>query len=247
MNGLLKQLLDASRARAEETVDKAAASRPSFRDAIAGRDELSVIAEFKRRSPSSPVLAPAAALAPSLQRYVTGGAHAVSVVTEPTRFGGALADVCGAAACCPLPILRKDFLVLPQQIEVAATAGASAVLLIARALNDASLDELLHAASVRGLDVLLECHDQVDLNRALARDVLIGINNRDLDTLRVDLGNVLRLLPQIPDDRVVVAESGYETAAQVREVTGRVDAVLVGTALMRGGSIASLVEQESKT
>lgn len=244
MNGVLVDLLAASRKRPILGLPEAAvaADRPSLRAALQGRDELSVLAEFKRSSPSNAAIALEADLATQVRAYESAGAAALSVLTEPTRFGGSLADLRGAVAATALPVLRKDFLVRPAQVQEAAAHGASAVLLIVRCLPDGLLGEMVDACADIGLETLIECHDEADLERALPfDDAILGINNRDLDSLVVDRGVFLRLAEQVPNDRILVAESGYTDPQQLRELHGLADAVLIGTALMQSETAASFV------
>lgn len=235
MNGVLADIVAASRARPLNGSCAAAGPRRSLQSSLRGRASVSLLAEFKRRSPSDRVFAPEVDLRQQLERYEQSGAAAVSVLTEPTRFCGSLQDLRDAVACTSLPVLRKDFLVRPEQIQESAAAGAHAVLLIVRCLPGRLLEEMLDACDGAGVEPLVECHDEADLDRALPFErVMIGINNRDLDTLAVDRAVVARLAPRVPDGRVVVAESGYSSASQVAPLVGSVDAVLVGSALMRG-------------
>lgn len=206
---------------------------PSFRNAISGRDTLSVIAEFKRRSPSAGVIRdddPGA----RARAYRDAGASAVSVLTDPDAFGGSLEDLQVAARASSLPILMKDFVVDPAQIRAGWAAGASAVLLIVRCLDETRLHRLYEETRSLGLDALVEVHDAAELDRALAlREAIVGINNRDLDTLETDRRRAAALLPRIPPGRIAVAESGYLEPAHLAELRGTADAVLIGTALMR--------------
>ena len=206
---------------------------PSFRDAIAGRDTLSVIAEFKRKSPSAGAIRdddPGA----RARAYRDAGASAISVLTDPDAFGGSLEDLQAASVASSLPILMKDFVVHPAQIRAGCAAGASAVLLIVRCLDDSRLHHLYGEVRSLGLDVLVEVHDAAELDRALALDdAIVGINNRDLDTLETDRRRAAALLPRVPPGRIAVAESGYLEPAHLGELRERADAVLIGTALMR--------------
>ncbi|MFK7740351.1 MAG: indole-3-glycerol-phosphate synthase [Planctomycetota bacterium] len=248
MNRLLEELTAASRVRpiAAASGDSSIETGPSLAAALRGRARLSLLAEFKRCSPSAPALAREVDLRPQIAGYVAGGAAGLSILTEPTRFGGSLDDLRQARAACELPILRKDFLVRPEQVQEARCAGASAVLLIVRCLPGGLLGEMVSACEGAGLEALVECHDESELERAVAFDhVLLGINNRDLDTLRIDRSNAARLARRLPEDRIVVAESGYENVDQLAELLGLVDAVLIGSALMRGGSAASFAEVRS--
>jgi len=196
---------------------------------------LALIAEIKRASPSRGSIAPDIAAAVQAEVYAAAGADALSVLTEPMRFAGSLADLASAAAACALPALRKDFIVDPYQVREAAATGAAAVLLIAAALDDDALDGLLVECRVCGLDALVEVHDEGELERALlAGAELIGVNNRDLSTLAVDLATTERLAPRVPETVPVVSESGVtdaESAARVAAAGAR--AVLVGETLMR--------------
>jgi indole-3-glycerol phosphate synthase len=239
--GLLAELLAGSAARAAalpaELLPRP--GRPSFARALAGRERLCLIPEWKRASPSSGALAREDML-PTLQRYQHAGAAALSILTEPLHFRGSVDDLRAAADAADLPILRKDFVVHPRQVLEAAACGASAVLLIARCLERGQLHELLAACRDTATDALLECRDERELDLALAvDDALIGVNNRDLDTLAVDLGVAERLLARVPAHRIAVAESGYRRPADLRPLIGRCNAVLVGTALLQGGDAAA--------
>ena len=237
-DGVLGRLVRAAEARAERLAAEPTPAPPdreppSFRHAIGGRDALSVIAEFKRKSPSAGSLRDDDPGARALA-YREAGASAVSVLTDPDAFGGSLEDLRAASAASGLPILMKDFIVDPAQVRAGWAAGASAVLLIVRCLDDARLRHLYREARSLGLDVLVEVHDTAELDRALAlEDAIVGINNRDLDTLRTDRRRARDLLPRVPAGRITVAESGYLEPEHLTELRGRADAVLIGTALMR--------------
>ncbi len=236
--GVLERLVRAAEARAERLAAEPDpgppdGEPPSFRNAIAGRDALSVIAEFKRKSPSAGSIRDDDPGARALA-YREAGASAVSVLTDPDAFGGALADLQAASAASGLPVLMKDFIVHPAQVRAGWAAGASAVLLIVRCLDDARLRRLHREVRSLGLDALVEVHDAAELDRALALDdAIVGINNRDLDTLRTDRRRARDLLPRVPSGRIAVAESGYLEPEHLVELRGRADAVLIGTALMR--------------
>jgi indole-3-glycerol phosphate synthase len=211
-----------------------ASTRRSLRRALT-RPGVSVIAEFKRRSPSAGTLRERPDVTELVGAYERGGAAAVSILTEGPHFGGTLEDLREARAACTLPVLRKDFVVDPYQLHEARAAGADAVLLIVAALDQPSLLALHEQAGELGLDALVEVHDRAELARA--NDVgaqLIGINNRDLRDFSVDVERTFALLEQIPDGAVVVSESGIATAEQLRRLEQRgVQAVLVGETLMR--------------
>jgi indole-3-glycerol phosphate synthase len=216
---------------------------PSFLQALRGKERLDVVAEFKKRSPS---LGPIAErdLESQVKRYEEAGASAVSVLTEPTRFGGSFEDLERASQTLGIPVLMKDFVVDKAQVREAARLGARAVLLIVRCLSLEDLEELVSACRHYGSTPLVECHSEEEIERALRFDgVVIGVNNRDLDTLQIERSLAPRLLAEIPPDRVVVAESGYERAADVESVRGLADAVLVGSALMKERDPSKLIRE----
>lgn len=248
---VLRELVDSARRRAATMVvpkdARPAAPRPSFADALRGRQSLSVIAEFKRQSPSQGGIAPQADVLAQTRVYARAGAAAVSVLTEPSRFGGDIDDLRRAAAALALPVLMKDFVVAPVQVELAAALGAAAVLLIVRCLDESQLSELAQACAARGLTPLIECHSEAEVERALRiDDAVIGVNNRDLDTLAIDLARAPRLLRAVPEGRVCVAESGYLQPADVDAVRGLADAVLIGTALMQGGDPGAFLAEVAR-
>jgi indole-3-glycerol phosphate synthase len=200
---------------------------------------LTLIAEHKRRSPSAGTIRDGLSLAQVVQAYERGGAGALSVLTEPTRFGGSLGDLREARSASRLPILRKDFVVDPYQVYESLAAGADAILLIVAALSETALRRLRAEAAAIGLETLVEVHDRAELERACAAGAeVIGINNRNLATLEVDPRRTFKLLPLVPSDTVVVSESGWRRREQLDELAGQgVDAVLVGEALMRSPEI----------
>ena len=244
--GHIDALVRSARERARklpERVPKSGPERPSFVEALRGKAKLDVIAEYKQASPSLGDIAERS-LTEQVGRYEKAGAAALSVLTEPTRFKGSYDDLQTATEAVRLPVLMKDFVVDPAQVCEAAYRGASAVLFIVRCLSPVELTELAQAASELGLTPLVECHDASELDRALdIESAVIGVNNRDLDTLEIDRDLATRLLPEIPDDCVVVAESGYFTADDVRDVRGVADAVLIGSALMKLDDPAPLIEE----
>jgi len=220
--------------------DRAAASSRRFSDAIGGAG-VSVIAEFKRRSPSAGELRGHADVAEVAGAYERGGAAALSVLTEGPHFGGSLEDLRATRAASSLPILRKDFIVDAYQLHEALAAGADAVLLIVAALPRHELAELHAQALALGLDALVEVHDGEELAIALAAGAeLVGINNRDLRDFSVDVTRTSLLVREMPDGVVVVSESGIASPEQVRTL-GRegVHAVLVGESLMRADDPAA--------
>jgi indole-3-glycerol phosphate synthase len=207
------------------------------------RPGISLIAEHKRRSPSAGAIRDGLALEHVVAAYERGGAAALSVLTEGPSFGGSLDDLRAARSASTLPILRKDFVVDPYQVDEAVVAGADAVLLIVAALAESELRALHHHVRERGLDALVEVHDRRELDQALdAGATLVGINNRDLTTLDVDVQRTFELLPLIPEGTVVVAESGFSRRDQLEQLAeAGVDAVLVGEALMRAADIEAAV------
>ena len=196
---------------------------------------ISLIAEMKRASPSKGPIRPGASVSEVVSAYQRAGASAVSVLTEPNWFGGSLDDLVEARAACDLPLLRKDFVVDEYQLLEARVAGADAVLLIVAALERGRMEELMGAASDLGLDALVEVHDEKEVEVAVeAGAELIGINNRDLHSLEVDLETTFELLADVPAGTVVVAESGITENEDVERLErAGVDAILVGEALMR--------------
>ncbi len=194
-----------------------------------------VIAEVKRASPSKGVIRADFRPAQIAASYEAGGAACLSVLTDVDFFQGADAYLEQARAACSLPVLRKDFTADPYQVAEARAIGADAVLLIVAALGDGQLGELADAAARAGLDVLVEVHDRVELERALVLDTpLVGINNRDLHTFETRLDTTLDLLPHIPPGRVVITESGIHSVQDVALMRSHgVHAFLVGEAFMR--------------
>jgi indole-3-glycerol phosphate synthase len=209
-----------------------------------------IIAEVKKASPSQGVIRADFDAVAIARAYATSGAAALSVLTDEGYFQGRLADLAAIRAAVSLPVLRKDFTIDPYQVYESRAAGADALLLIAAALDDARLGELLDLARQVGLAALLEVHTAEELQRILPlQPRLIGVNNRDLRTFRTDIETSLRLLPLIPPDVTVVSESGIRTAADLRRLREKgVHAFLIGESLMRapdpGGKLRELVYGE---
>jgi indole-3-glycerol phosphate synthase len=218
---------------------RAAADPPRRFAAALARPGLSVIAEHKRRSPSAGLIRDGIALEEVVAAYERGGAAAVSILTEEVGFGGSLADLARARKATALPILRKDFIVDAYQVTESFVAGADAILLIVAALSPSELARLHSQAESLGLAVLVEVHDEAELEVAIELGAdLIGINNRDLTTLEVDIAQTHRLLPRVPAGTVVVSESGLRNRAELDRLTrAGVAAVLIGEVLMRSGDI----------
>ncbi len=209
--------------------------------AALARPGLALLAEVKRASPSQGAIAALDPVA-AARAYQAGGAAAVSVLTEPRHFGGAREHLRAVVEAIALPVLRKDFVVHPAQLCEARDDGAAGVLLIAALLGEA-LGSYLAAAEALGLDALVEVHDEAELDQALALGAaLIGVNNRDLRTLEIDLATAPRLIAhgrRRGHEAVWVAESGYRDGAAVAPLIGLADAVLVGTSLARSGDLAA--------
>ena len=190
-----------------------------FVAALTAPGRVNVIAECKRRSPSSGILRADYQPAQVAAAYEAHGAAAVSVLTEPTFFDGSLDHLRAVRAAVDLPLLRKDFIVAPYQLLEAVAAGADAVLLIVAALDDTELGALLSEATALGLAALVEVHDGAELQRAVKSGArVIGVNNRSLRTLSVDLNASRSLIAQMPPGRVAVAESGLRTSADLVEL-----------------------------
>jgi indole-3-glycerol phosphate synthase len=227
------------RSLAERAVD--APQSPSFEAALTARG-VSVIAEVKRASPSKGPLAPDLDARVQAAAYADGGAAAVSVLTEPDQFDGHLTDLADVASL-GLPALRKDFVVDPYQVWEARAAGASAVLLIVAALDEAELEALHREAGDAGLDVLVEVHDEQEA--AITRRVgatMVGVNARDLRTFALDRDGFARIRAALPDGAIAVSESGVRDADDVRRAAAEgADAVLVGESLVRAADPAAAV------
>ena len=231
-----------SEAHAWRTRAEAAPPAPSFRAALRG-PTVGVIAELKRRSPSKGSINPELHAVERAGEYVAAGAAAVSVLTEPERFGGVMSDLSDVAAAVPAPVLRKDFIVASVQLYEARARGAAAALLIVRALPHDALVELYDIGSSIGLDLLVEVHDEAELSAALdIGAAIIGVNNRDLESLVIQPNTAARIVPLIPRSVVAVAESGMATRADVqRAAAAGADAVLVGSAVSAASDPASAV------
>jgi indole-3-glycerol phosphate synthase len=221
----------------EAALDRRPESRP-FGEALA-RPGISLIAEHKRRSPSAGVLREGASVGEIARAYERGGAAALSILTEPAHFGGALEDLEEAVAATELPVLRKDFILDRYQLYESAAAGADAILLIVAVLGHDDLYELHREARGLDLDVLVEVHDEDELVRALDVDAdILGINNRDLADFSVDIERTYELLSDVPAGKTVVSESGFSTREQLEDLDRvGVDAVLIGETLMRARDV----------
>jgi indole-3-glycerol phosphate synthase len=206
--------------------------------------KLSVIAEVKRSSPSKGALAKISDPAELALRYQAGGATAVSVLTEGRKFGGSLADLDAVRSAINIPILRKDFMVDDYQIFESRAHGADIVLLIVAALSDLQLSEFYAIAKSLGMQVLVETHTLEEVERALSLDPeIIGVNARDLTTLKIDLGAFDKLVKAIPAGKIKVAESGISSVAEVISYRNSgAEAILVGEALVKDGDPAQMIQ-----
>lgn len=239
--GTLGSLTRASFTRAAQVSGTLAELRAKAADAPAAipfaaalrRSTISIIAEVKRSSPSKGAIAPGLDAVAQACAYAAGGAAAISVLTEPTKFGGSLDDLAQVSAVTGIPVIRKDFIVDPVQLWEARACGASAALLIVRALSPELLPRLVDVASEAGLGVLMEIRDEGELARALEVNAsVIGVNNRNLETLIIDVDTAPTLIPHIPADRIAVAESGMQQVEDLaRPCAAGADAVLIGSAI----------------
>ena len=215
---------------------------PGFAAALR-RPDVAVVAEVKRRSPSKGVINAAIDAAEQAASYARGGAAALSILTEPAEFGGAVSDLADARRATTVPLLKKDFHVDPLQVLEARAAGASALLLIARALAPDRLRAMADAAREVGIEVLVEVRSEAELEDALALDeAVIGVNSRDLETLIIDPEVTTRLIAMIPPDRIAIAESGLTSRQDVERVAAvGADAVLVGSSISAAADPATAV------
>ena len=240
-SGTLGRIVEEARVRARALEARAAelekaageaGSRPPFASAL--RDgAVAVIAEVKRKSPSKGWIRPDMDAVAQARAYADAGARAVSVLTEPEHFAGSTSDLLAVRAAIALPVIKKDFHVEPIQLVEAKALGASAALLIVRALGPAGLPRLMQAARALALEVLIEVRDEQELDLALECDArVIGINNRNLETLAIDTGTSERLLGRVPSSIVAIAESGVSSRGDVERVAlAGADAILVGSSI----------------
>jgi indole-3-glycerol phosphate synthase len=211
---------------------------PAVRDffgALAAPGPIKLIAEFKRKSPSAGEIRPGATIEEVVCGYAAAGASCLSILTDGPGFGGSLVDLETARIAVPLPVLRKEFVVDRYQVIEARAHGADAVLLIAECLDDCHLRSLYREILDLGMTPLVELHDPENLPRVLDLGAtLVGINNRDLQSMTTDLDTVLRLREQVPDEVLLVAESGIKTRADVQRLEAAgIAAMLVGESLLK--------------
>ena len=252
-SGTLGRIVDEARIRAralearrDELTRLAGRLRdvPSFAEALRGAS-VAVIAEIKRRSPSKGWIQPDIDAAEQGRAYASAGAAAISVLTEPEHFAGSSEDLTAVRAAVGIPLLKKDFHVSPVQLLEAKALGASAALLIARALGPSGLSDMLEAADDLDLGVLVEIRDERELEQAMELDVaVIGINNRNLETLAIDTTTSEQLLQLIPEYVIAVAESGISGRTDVERVArAGANAVLVGSSISAAANPAEAVRQ----
>jgi indole-3-glycerol phosphate synthase len=233
--------------RRRSALEREAADRPpppSLRAALR-RERVRVVAEVKRRSPSTGVIRDDLEPGERAVLYAEHGAAAISVLTDGPHFGGSVADLRLAASKVTVPVLRKDFILDELQIVEARAAGAAAVLLIVRALSPERLRSLLTSARSAGMDALVEVHTEAELTRALEAGAdIVGVNSRDLDTFGIDVVSAWKLLATVPGEVVAVAESGMHGPEDVeRAAAAGADAVLIGTALSAAVDPARLLRE----
>jgi indole-3-glycerol phosphate synthase len=250
---ILDQIVERTRARLRDEPmdvedvrraarDRAAAKTPfAFRTAIS-RDDVNVIAEIKSASPSAGTIVDNPDVESIASEYASGGAAAISIVTEREFFRGSSAWIARAKAATGLPVIMKDFIVEPSQLMSGIAAGADAILLLASLLDGRRIMDFIGLLEAYGCDALVEVHDEAELERALALPpaLLLGVNNRDLRTLEVNLATFERLAPLVPGDRLLVAESGLHRHADLlRMAEAGARAFLVGESLMREADVAA--------
>lgn len=254
-SGTLGRIIEETRRRlqsieapSEATQSRAThAQRPSLRQALS-RDTVAVIAEVKRRSPSKGSLNPAIDAAAQALAFERGGAAAISVLTEPSHFGGSIQDLVDVSAATRVPVLKKDFHLERTQVAEAVRGGASALLLIARALPPEQLAQMLDTARRLDIEAVVEVRDEAELECALSVGAdIVGVNSRNLETLEVDERIPERLMPLLPADVIGIWESGVRGADDVRRAAAAgADAVLVGSALSQSANPEALVRSMTR-
>lgn len=230
--------------RLREMANKAMPRR-DFRAAVSRRDRVNIIAEIKKASPSSGIIAERFNPVEKTRVYSAAGASAISVLTEEHYFKGDLSYLQMVRENTSLPVLRKDFIFDVYQIYESLVFGADAVLIIAALVDLFTLIEMLDLAHNFGLDCLVEVHDEKDLDKAIASNAeIIGLNNRDLETFEVDMDNAGRLLPRIPRSKIVVVESGIKEPGHIEKYHQLgINSFLVGETLMRSADVSATIRE----
>jgi indole-3-glycerol phosphate synthase len=242
---MLDEIIKATERRLDRDGVTASGPGPAARDfgAALARPGLQVIAEIKRRSPSRGDLNMSLDPVAQALAYQQGGAAAISVLTEPEYFAGSLQDLVNVRSAVEIPVLRKDFIIDPRQVEESRAAGADALLLIVAGLAEGQLEALLSECAAVGIAALVEAHSEAEaVVAARVGAGIIGVNNRDLATFHTDLAVAERVALQLPEDRVLVAESGVSSAdGAFRMAAAGYDAILVGEALVTTPDPAGLI------
>jgi indole-3-glycerol phosphate synthase len=226
--------------------ERIARQKPSLDFALALKsDHIRLIAEVKKASPSRGMLKPNFNPTELAQTYAEGGATAISVLTESNYFMGSIEHLEAIKEVVQLPLLRKDFIFDPYQVYESRAYGADALLLIAAILSQRQLEELISLSHGLGLKCLVEVHNEGELERAIiSESEIIGINNRDLNTFSVDINTTRRLRPLVPEEKIVVSESGIKSQRDIEKLRyWRVDAVLVGEALVTAADIRAKMKE----
>lgn len=225
--------------------EKRPSPRRPFADSLAKAPMLAIIAEIKKASPSKGLICKDFVPEAIAERYEKGGASAISVLTDRNFFQGHIDYLIRTRETVPLPVLRKDFIIDPLQVEETAHSGADAMLLIAEALSDAQLRDLYQTAQELDIEVLIELHSAAQLDKVMKVDPrLIGINNRDLFTFKTDLNVSVELIKHIPKTVTVVSESGIKNKADAEQLHGAgVKALLVGESLMGSPDVDKLITE----
>jgi indole-3-glycerol phosphate synthase len=244
---MLDEILASTRRRLDRDGVLLTGPGPDARDfsGALARPGLQVIAEIKRRSPSRGDLNTRLDPIDQAQAYERGGAAAISVLTEPEYFAGSLADLSAVRDVVGIPVLRKDFIIEPRQVEESRAAGADALLLIVAALGEAKLETMLAECAAVGIQALVEAHTEAEAMVAIRVGApVVGVNNRDLTTFHTDLAVAEQVAPLLTGERILVAESGVSSAAgAARMAAAGYDAVLVGEALVTSADPAGLIAQ----
>ena len=247
MKGTIRDIVDAKKQEVaaakkqrplSELKKQAKPAERDFKSALESKKHgINLIAEIKKASPSAGVLRQQFDVKEIASLY-NKHAQAISVITDEKFFQGSINYIKQAKEVSQLPILRKDFIIDEYQLYESAAAGADAVLLIVSIISKDKLQHLIGTSKDIGLHCLVEVHSSQDFERAFSHELeIIGVNNRDLETMKVNLNSFNRVSQLIPQDRVVVAESGYETMEQISTLKGKADAVLIGSTLMKAANI----------